>query len=635
MPNINDILVSVGTPQLIKDAEIRAGEFQRDNRGNLIHYTGGFTVVFPVTVRGQKWAFRCWHVNTGIDSPRMKVLSEAISASHLKYLCDFKYVDEGVIVGGKVYPTSKMRWISGDNINEYILSHKYEKDTLKKLAQDFLDMTHELHCRHIAHGDLQHGNIMVTSDGELFLVDYDSMYCPEMGSVADTIKGKEDFQHPARYKNDRASDKLDYFSELIIFTSILAIAENPALLNKYNIEDSLLFKKSDYQDLEHSQIFTDMVRMGGIFTLLMDFLKKYLRTNDINELEPIKELLDRNLSAPEIIKFECIEGNKVVVGAEAKLCFQANHIERLRFNGEEINKNEMSRTVKPAHSGRFVYTLEASNWRHTIIKEITLEVVDAPVVNFRLSQEKLRRGKNEICTIEWNAKNLENLVFHEGTSDKTEEIGISGCKTVVPKGTTQYHISGIALDGKTKHEEHCTVFVYEESSASFNADKRFAFAGIPITLTWRTKNANRVKLDGKSVEKCGSCVISEGIVKDRTFTLTLEDEFGVKEEKVFVKLLPLPIVSSISVPNPNLTVSLEVNATIPMPKPAVELSANNLRLLELPNVEFPKANVVSLQDFGIPRISLPEPIRWWQINKVYEYIKLRVKRKLKNHTQDE
>ena len=47
MPEIHDIIASVQYKQLIKDPFIQQGSFFPGRR-DVVHYTGGFTVVFPV-----------------------------------------------------------------------------------------------------------------------------------------------------------------------------------------------------------------------------------------------------------------------------------------------------------------------------------------------------------------------------------------------------------------------------------------------------------------------------------------------------------------------------------------------------------------------------------------------------------
>mgnify|MGYP002623751385 CR=1 FL=1 len=168
MPNINEIIQSVGVPSLIKDDFISKGTFNELPYGGYENYAGGFTVVFPVMVNGQKWAYRCWHHNVGNLRPHFEILSEELQKLNNPYFCDFTYVDEGIMVNGFKYPTTRMRWIDGENIKQFICNHKGEKMRLKKLADSFLSMIQTLHQQEIAHGDLQHGNILVDKNDNLF-----------------------------------------------------------------------------------------------------------------------------------------------------------------------------------------------------------------------------------------------------------------------------------------------------------------------------------------------------------------------------------------------------------------------------------------------------------------------------------
>ena len=60
-----DIISSVQVPELIKDEIIKQGNVCLDKRGRPLHYSGGFALVFPFDVNGNKWAFRCWKADLG------------------------------------------------------------------------------------------------------------------------------------------------------------------------------------------------------------------------------------------------------------------------------------------------------------------------------------------------------------------------------------------------------------------------------------------------------------------------------------------------------------------------------------------------------------------------------------------
>ena len=224
MPTIPEIRTSIENHSvLIRDPHAKNGQFLRDARGRLVAYSGGFTVVYPYILKGEKWAFRCWHAEMRNVKKRFDIISNVIQQSKLSYLLDFIYVNEGVVVEGIIYPTTRMRWVDGINIKDYICKHKNSRSKLLALAEKFLTLTNDMHRHKFAHGDLQHGNIIVNDKGELFLVDYDSFYCPTLKGAPDIITGLKDYQHPSRKNNKTVSEKLDYFSELVIYLSIIVL----------------------------------------------------------------------------------------------------------------------------------------------------------------------------------------------------------------------------------------------------------------------------------------------------------------------------------------------------------------------------------------------------------------------------
>ena len=293
MIEIIDIKASINQRELILDPFIRNATFSYDCRHRLISYSGGFTVVFPCYVNNEKWAFRCWHANLEGTRERFKILSLSFSDIQLSYFTDFVYVNAGIIINGRPCPTTRMRWIDGVDLKTFIWSHRNNKGCLVQLGLDFLKMTEDLHSQSIAHGDLQHANIIVDSNYKLHLIDYDSMFVPELAPIhaKDIITGKPDYQHPARKDNVYANEKLDYFSEAIILCSILAIAYKPEFVEKYQLEtsDALLFTRNDFENFSASSIYHDLSGLPQSIILLREVLTQYLTKDDINILAPIEE----------------------------------------------------------------------------------------------------------------------------------------------------------------------------------------------------------------------------------------------------------------------------------------------------------------------------------------------------------
>lgn len=305
--DIQDIINSVSVPALIKDTFIKSGTFARLKNGDIQACVGGFSIVFPVDVDGTKWAFRCWHHTLDNDQARIKLLSTELKKVGLPYFIDFEYEDNGIVVNGAVYPTTRMKWISGRDIKDYICYNRNNRHKLFKLATDFFAMTQDLHRLSIAHGDLQYENIIVNQYGKIFLIDYDSMYVPALSYMnsKNSTNGKEGYQHPAREKCVNSNPKLDYFSEVVILTSILAIAYNPGLIDKYNMEDSdtMLFKKDDFRNFTSSGIYSELSSLGDLVVVLLNVLSSYLREQDITKLEPL-ELAVNKANPRCVIKIE-------------------------------------------------------------------------------------------------------------------------------------------------------------------------------------------------------------------------------------------------------------------------------------------------------------------------------------------
>lgn len=333
MLQIPDIVTSVKIPQLIKDEVIRQGTPVCDERNRPYHKAGGFAVVFPFDVDGRKWAFRCWSAKLEGIEDRLNKISQAIHSLNLPYFCDFTYKSQGLVVNGEPVPTTRMQWIDGLNIKEYICKYYRDAQRLEKLAKDFLDMCNKLHECHIAHGDLQHGNILVDSEGKLYLIDYDSMFVPALEGESDIITGLVDYQHPSRCSNKIISSKIDYFSELIIYLSILAIKERPSLIETYQVEDSdrLLFCKDDFTNLKQSEIYTDLMSLSKEIKELLDVLSDYLHKKNIDELGPFsfyQKLKKYGLSYGMQLycincgtRYSCIEDNLFCINCGKELAY--------------------------------------------------------------------------------------------------------------------------------------------------------------------------------------------------------------------------------------------------------------------------------------------------------------------------
>lgn len=290
LPNCSDYLLAIETPMLIKASILQGGQVIK-NGNKTIRFAGGFCIVFPYQlISGDKVAVRCWIAHLSNAEERSNLIANYLKSCNLDYFAGFEYIPNGIATSAGLFPIVVMNWVDSMPLKEYLKQHLYDSSSLIILAEKFKQLTHDLHEAHISHGDLQHGNILISKDGNIHLVDYDSMYVPGLESFSDEIKGLSGYQHPARGKQKFLNYKTDYFSELIIYSSILALAYKPSLWTELDMENSevLLFSQSDFDNPTDSKIFNQL-KSDSILYPYINAIENALKEEDIENLLPLEE----------------------------------------------------------------------------------------------------------------------------------------------------------------------------------------------------------------------------------------------------------------------------------------------------------------------------------------------------------
>lgn len=292
LPSIDDYITAISTPQLIKAEELKGGECVKFNGTDVERYAGGFCVVFPFNGANGKVAVRCWHAQLKDIQKRTKLISEELERLHLPYFVKFHYVDNGLATSEGVEPIVIMDWVKAMPFKEYLEKNLNDKESLNNLSKNFLNMVECLHTHQISHGDLQHGNIMVKNDGSLVLVDYDSMYVPEIEGYEDEIKGLEGYQHESRWTNKKVTPKADYFSEMVIYLSIQALIEKPEFWDDLRMKDSetLLFTGKDIKSKGSTPIF-QVLKSFDPLASLTDKLIDFMNRGSLDDLDPLENCI--------------------------------------------------------------------------------------------------------------------------------------------------------------------------------------------------------------------------------------------------------------------------------------------------------------------------------------------------------
>ena len=261
--------------------------------------SGGFSRVYPVDVGVKTFALRCWTRNVADAKRRYEEISACLKRIRLPYFVDFEYVSEGILVEGQKYSTTRMEWAEGQTLRAFIADNLQDADVFKTVAAEFQKMVETLHAHQISHGDLQDGNILLKRRGaqvKIKLIDYDSLFVPALRGQPDSIVGLPEYQHPQRIAGGgQASEKVDYFSELVIYLSFLSLAEKPELWAQFqeNTGDGLLFSAEDFKSPSQSAIFRELENLSPEVKHLADTLRHFCGQTSIEQLAPLEELLPK------------------------------------------------------------------------------------------------------------------------------------------------------------------------------------------------------------------------------------------------------------------------------------------------------------------------------------------------------
>lgn len=251
-------------PHRILDKEIRNGEVVKDPIfGTPKMATGNFGCVFKVNCRNKTYAVKCWTKFKERMQERYKKISKYLKKVNLPYFITFDYVDKGIMLtDGRKVPILKMEWVEGKRLDTFIEENINNSAVLKKLAEKIIDCIIDLQRKRIAHGDLCPENIIIVpttttsveTDFKIVLIDYDCLYIPAFSGEEAPELGHDNYQHPKRGR-EHYNERLDNFSALIMYLSLLALASEPDLWDEYHQgEDYLIIKRTDLENPQNSKV---------------------------------------------------------------------------------------------------------------------------------------------------------------------------------------------------------------------------------------------------------------------------------------------------------------------------------------------------------------------------------------------
>jgi hypothetical protein len=245
-----------------RDPALRGVTIERDQVGLPRPRAGAFADVYRAVFPDKRsTAIRVFASYQPERQERYKAISEHLAKHPLPSLVPFTYADEGVrAMDGRWYPLITMEWVQGSTLFDWLDQRAGARDqkSLSAVASGWHAMIQGLTKARIAHGDLQHANVMITDSCVIKLVDYDGMCVPALVGRKNLEIGVEPYQHPGRDGNTPLTPALDNFSSTMIYVGLRALAADPQLWQEFVVRpmhDKILFQRQDFVEPGKSPLF--------------------------------------------------------------------------------------------------------------------------------------------------------------------------------------------------------------------------------------------------------------------------------------------------------------------------------------------------------------------------------------------
>lgn len=307
-PNSLDYAEAVQFPaEAFADPDPRAAEVSVDQLGLPRPCVGNFGDVYQFQpANGSRgWAVKCFTRPVARLKERYQEISRHLEQSRIPLTIGFKYLNEGILIRGEWYPVLKMEWVAGDTLRQYVQKNLGCPQRLEALYQAWLKVEPMLVKAKVAHGDLQHGNVMLVPGPRpdslmLRLIDYDGMWVPALANQPPNEVGHQAFQHPQRARRNLYHPDVDRFPHLVIACSLKCLTRRDGLevWERYDTGDNLLFKKEDFEspadlDLLHGIWDTQDAEMRALAGHLA-----LAATSPLETTPPLSQLLTSGVIPP-------------------------------------------------------------------------------------------------------------------------------------------------------------------------------------------------------------------------------------------------------------------------------------------------------------------------------------------------
>lgn len=248
-PSAEDYIRAVQNPDVAFSApRLQAAQFAKDPIFDIpMPAAGNAAVVFRAEVDGGDRALRFYTRDEDPDTrKRYSMLGRALTETRLgPHVATAAWIDQAITVRQQRWPMVEMQWVDGRTLDAYVsyLAGDGHTDALGVLARNWRSLIGTLQSASFAHGDLQHGNVLIDTQSKFRLVDFDGSWIEPF----DGMEPPSETGHPNYQRTGRPWGRwMDTFPGLVVYTALLGLSRNPDRWSTDLTEDKILFAQEDF-----------------------------------------------------------------------------------------------------------------------------------------------------------------------------------------------------------------------------------------------------------------------------------------------------------------------------------------------------------------------------------------------------
>jgi hypothetical protein len=210
--------------------------------------SGTAAVVFKARIDGAEQAMRFFIREDASNRQRYTALGRYFVDHDLgDCVASATWVDDAISINNLTWPMVQMSWVNGRTLDAYIsyLVDQGDVAALGSLAATWRNLIDRLKKAEFAHGDLQHGNVLIDTESTLRLVDFDGSWIKTFCNE----KPPSETGHRNYQRSGRKWDQwMDTFPGLVIYTALLGLSKNPGSWSRLSTGENILFSQQDFAE---------------------------------------------------------------------------------------------------------------------------------------------------------------------------------------------------------------------------------------------------------------------------------------------------------------------------------------------------------------------------------------------------